>query len=485
MNIKNYVYLSIIVLSLPMFGQGKIQLILPQNIITKGENIQFILSATDQNTPKIAVNIDVLFANNLQIISQNHVFAIPSPKVYDIDLTNLKEEGSYIINAYILELGQNKILESHSYIFHQIDEGISNQFYAFKNKEIKYVDNANITFSKLNKRQLIQNQNDAQIIQYAIDEKYSYKTTHHSLILSGEVDTVHRFYFGDKSVNNIYACYPNSKTSKKLTQTVDNSYLTISSNEDNFYLFDIFNAQKVELQPNKIDYAKIVTDLVLLDKVDIDFINALSPSASLTKKISYLVDESVVNNKKSSSLEIKSDNFYELSQYPEFESIPLFLKEVIYPSKMVKSKLDKEKRDLILLSGVEKKWYTGKTLLIINDLPQPDHEVFLQMNWRELENIRLYRKVETLRNYFGPMGKNGVIEVYTKNYKASSAWITPNFLKEYQSTSPSIDDPKPRFKPLQFIGTNTANMHGDRIGKFNLFEVSKDKITLKSHYEVN
>ncbi len=475
----------IFLISISLYSQERIQFILPQNILNQGQNVNLIIASTSEDQIH-AVTIDIISTSTFNVVKSFFVKTSPSPKNYQINLTN-NEEGTYIIHAYLRQAEGNEVIESHMHLFHLLNEGITDKYMKFKTENSKvYHDLSNNQSSSVIKREKLFRQNNDSSIVFAIDENYLYKPSFKISGFSGLADQNSKYFFADKNINNIYACYPESKKTTKLNAGKNVGYLEINQeSNEGFYLFDIFNSIKVEWQPDQLSYTHLKEDLVIMSSEDISYINSLALNAGLAKKISYLLEDPKSENLASEPIKINSDNFYEQSLYPEFENISLFLKEVIYPSKTIKSKNNNLKREIILLSGVDKKWYSGKSLLIINGLPENDHEVFLQMKWKDLESVRLYRKIETLRNYYGPLGKNGVIEVVTKNRQISSDLIKPMFLTQESMFWNDPTDPKAAFMPLQFIGKNTQFYHGDRNGKFKLIEVSGDKVSIIKTYEVN
>lgn len=475
----------IILICVSLNSQARIQFILPQNMLNQGEDVNFIIASTLENQTQ-AVTIDVVSASSLTVIKQFFVNTSTSPKNYQIKLNN-NDEGTYIIHAYLRKVEENTVLESHMYTIHVLNEGRFDKYMKFKNENsLVYLTTDFNQSSYVNKREKLFRENKDSALVFAVDQNYLYKPSYKFSSSSGQADHVCRYFFTDKNVNNIYACYPESKKTVKLNPGKNVGYLDINKeNDEGFYLFDIFNARKVEWQPDFLSYEDLKDDLIMMSPDDISYINSLAQDAGLTKKITYLLEDTKPENSFSESIKINADNYYEQNLYPEFENIPLFLKEVIYPSKTIKSKDDKLKREIILLSGVDKKWYSGKSLLIINGLPENDHEVFLQLKWKDLESVRIYRKIETLRNYFGPLGKNGVIEVLTKNRQNSSSLIKPEFLTKESLFLNNPADPKAAFMPLQFIGKNTEFYHGDRNGTFKLFEVTNDRVSILKTYEVN
>jgi len=220
-----------------------------------------------------------------------------------------------------------------------------------------------------------------------------------------------------------------------------------------------------------------------MDTNVLDHINSLSNNASLNQKINHLLFETAIKNNLLPEVTIDADNKYELKNYQEFESLMLFIKEVVLPAKLVTTHKNKEQLEIIILSGVNKKWYPNKALLMVDGLPIHNHAMIKDLVWKDISSIQLFRKIETLRKYYGSMGRNGVIEISTKN-NSNQEIPKINLIENIEMVGIRKDDTRPFLKPLQFLGENTDFTHGDRIGKFYVFDFGAERLQLSTTYEV-
>ena len=118
--------------------------------------------------------------------------------------------------------------------------------------------------------------------------------------------------------------------------------------------------------------------------------------------------------------EITADNEYDLSRYQPFESLTLFMKEIMLPIKVIEKARGK---DLRLLMGISKAWFVQSPLLLIDGTIQPSITTIYDLSVQDVSSIKLYRNADLLLKHFGPMGRNGVIEVITKSRSSATATI--------------------------------------------------------------
>ncbi|HMP30721.1 MAG TPA: hypothetical protein PKD85_14035, partial [Saprospiraceae bacterium] len=380
-------------------GQNRIQFILPQNIYTKGEKIVLIIVPQNQNLSELPVTINIRSCESEKVLSQIFIYADSKNYIYEIDQPKDLTEGSYIISASLLAREESKIIEDHANIFHLLDLGLSEKYFTFETNQYQYQNESKAPSVNIKLRQEFQLDPRNSGVLFSVDQRYLYKPSYINYYIEGQLDELHRLYFEGNDLNNVYAFFPRSRKAIKLMQAtqMNMSNLPITRESvDGFYLFDTFKSKIKDINPrNPSNVPPAKYNLKLMRKDDIDFINSLADNAAITEKISYLVEDPKEMDRED-EYEIIADNNYNLTDFPEFESVPLFLKEVIYPSKIVKSKSGEKEREIVLLSSINKKWYTSKCLLIIDGLTQNNHEVLLQMSWRDISQIKLYRKVETL-----------------------------------------------------------------------------------------
>lgn len=116
---------------------------------------------------------------------------------------------------------------------------------------------------------------------------------------------------------------------------------------------------------------------------------------------------------------LTADNDYDLSKFQPFESLTLFMKEIMLPIKVIEKAKGK---DLRILMNTTKEWFAQSPLLLVDGYIQTNVALVYDIPVQDVLSVHLYRNAETLLRHFGPMGRNGVIEVKTKSkgYATSS-----------------------------------------------------------------
>ena len=469
-----------------LFGNQRIHFALPQNVFTKGELVPFLLKGIDPNYNQLPVTITVHACKDLKLVLQQHLLLNNKNPSYTLTLPEKMYEGSYVISAYVLEFNKPKIIESHAIVFHVIDQGISDQYYTFREAK-SIISDSSIEKTKVKCREKLTNINPTDNIKFSVDQSYYVKPKMKSEIHTGIADTLHRLYFKSDRVNNLIAFFQHNRKPLNLVASNDNNFISGELSPDELhqkhFVFDAFTNKPIDLSAEVIPLPFLVSDFVSMDTNEIDHINGLSNNASLNQKINHLLFEIPIINNLLPDVKIDADNTYELKNYQEFESLMLFIKEVVLPAKLVTASKNKEQLEIIILSGVNKKWYPQKALLMIDGLPIQNHAKIKELVWKDISSIQLFRKIETLRKYYGSMGRSGVIEITTKN-KSTPENLKLNLIENVEMFRIKIDDTRPFLKPLQFLGENTDLIHGDRIGKFYVFEFGAERLRLSTTYEV-
>lgn len=154
---------------------------------------------------------------------------------------------------------------------------------------------------------------------------------------------------------------------------------------------------------------------------------------------------------------VTADNDYDLSKFQPFESLTLFMKEIMLPIKVI----DKAKgKDLRILMNTTKEWFAQAPLLLVDGYIQTNAALIYDIPVQDVLSVHLYRNAETLLKHFGPMGRNGVIEVNTK----SKGYSTPSILlagleSSTSSLSNNISDRSNEFNAggMQYFGNYTSS----------------------------
>lgn len=105
------------------------------------------------------------------------------------------------------------------------------------------------------------------------------------------------------------------------------------------------------------------------------------------------------------------DDEYDLSKYLAFESLELFIREVILPLKIINKR---NNHSIRVLNADVKNWFDDAPKLMINGVFQPDIKQLFEIPFDQCTAIRLYRSLNTTRQRFGPIARNGIIEIITK-----------------------------------------------------------------------
>lgn len=480
------IILTLICQSVYLFGQQKIHFTLPQNILTKGENLSLLIKKTTLSRHTMPVMITIQSCRDISTIWKQQIDVDDDNYQYIASLPEKIYEGSYIITASVPELNRPNIIESHSIIFHIVHQGISEAYFAFKNTETTW--NSTLTAQKIQKRSspTIKNPTENPVI--LVDKSYLWKPYTKKMIATGSADTLHRLYFQSEPNNNYVVFFYESRKPYNLQPSFEKNIVACTPSTDAlrqfYFIFDVFTNKNIDI-PNIDIMPKIaLSDLVLMDVTDIDHINSLSENATLTEKINHIMYDAVTNQTNENNHPISNDNEYEMSDFQEFESLTLFIKEVVLPAKIVPSSKQKDQIEIILLSGVNKKWYPNKSLLMIDGKAVENHAIIREMAWKDISSIKIYRKTETLRKYYGSMGRYGVIEINTKKHYNTPTTSKNLILPISKSNVAPTADTRPRLKPIQYIGDIAQLTHGDRTGMFYLIEFGANQLILNTNYEV-
>jgi hypothetical protein len=470
-----------------LLGVQRIHFAIPQNIFTKGEKVPFLLKAINPSYHQLPVTISVHSCKDLKLVIQQQILIQQQNPSYILSLPEKMPEGSYVITAYILEYNKPKIMESHAIIFHIIDQGISETYYDFKDAK-NMIDNIpNETFiGKRRENPIGIGQSDH--IKFSVDQSYFFKPKIKSEIQSGTVDSIHRLYFRSDRKSNLLAFFQHNKKPLNLFASNENGIISgvLSPDEydQNFIVFDVFENKPLDLLSIKIQPPFSSFDFITMNSYDLEHINGLSEDATLNQKINHLLFETPIKNSELTDTIIEADNRYELNHYQEFESILLFINEVVLPVKLVRTSKTQENIEIFILSSVNKKWYPMKALLLIDGQPIQNHEILTKLVWKDINSIQLFRKIETLRKYYGSIGRNGVMEITTKKNSLMNSPKVSHIENLGTVGISSESDSRAYLKPLQFLSNKKSLTHGDRKGKFFILEFGDEKLLLNTIYEV-
>lgn len=371
------------------------------------------------------------------------------------------KKGTYIVSAYLLGNDGLTIIENHQKSIHVIDENTNiNEFYVFENGAVQA--NPKIVKSiKVNEALNIDNS-----MAFGIDSRLAKVTDIKVIFPLGNTllpDNSFRLFYSSNTLESEIQNYLALNSENKKTEKV-NYVESISGFSHRFYnsqdankflIFDSRNLKEVE-RPTAFNFDLSPTEKLKKISFEVN-IKELYKELLMNKKLNEYYEIQHQPLYKEIKDNIVSDNEYLMSNYTSFENVNTFFKEVVFP-------LKRNNKEIFLLSGVNKKWNVAKAVLIIDDHIVEDHSKIDNLDWSQLESIRLYRRIETFRQSYGSLGRNGIIEITTKNRV-----VTKNNNKLYMSEALTSKDHKAISSDTYFIPTATNH---NRIGNYQIFDWS-------------
>ena len=170
------------------------------------------------------------------------------------------------------------------------------------------------------------------------------------------------------------------------------------------------------------------------------------------------------------------DDEYDLSKFLPFESIELFIHEVVLPLKLLRKR---NLHSIRVLNKDTKNWFEEAPVLMVNGIIQSSISPLFEIPYDQCISIRLYRSLETTRQRFGPLARNGVIEILTKpSYQTSENTLKVEGLMPASPYSLSLpagrDADTPILTPVPLFGIARSNpvcyTHNDETGEFRYME---------------
>jgi hypothetical protein len=440
----------------------------PQSVFVANEEVKFAIASTSDKPLYVYVklqntsSLDVLNA----YIKVSNKLALASVK-----LPNEIKAGSYILTSYLLNANGIDVAESHSYMIHVTDGKCQNY------EQLTSKSNKNDTNTKrdvvLKKRSKIEGSSIKPATTYAIvNSEYAFTHSYQSSIFDNKsIDTCFRLFYkltnGKNDANKLAVLNLSTKFCSKV-QDCSNGIVSTMFNEskaNNELVFLDINA--IASYDGLSYYSPSLVERLTRSTVsDPASINKLYKQSTDRIKIKQYMAEQSSDSSANQLVKLKADNEYVMENYEKFETLDLFFKEVVLPYKIDRSKGD---FSIFLLTGVEKKWNKSKATLIIDGAIVNNHAKLFELKYEDVIAIRLYRKIETLRNHYGALGRNGVIEVTTKNPETIARFKIPNILNEKKNTDMSLMETIPDFDP-SFFATSPNAMHNDCTGKFEVYQ---------------
>lgn len=201
---------------------------------------------------------------------------------------------------------------------------------------------------------------------------------------------------------------------------------------------------------------------------------------------------------------LKPDRSIRINDYKFFPTLPLFLKEVPTTLKYRKTKGKQYTFKMFNPGFRRREFYTGNPLFIVDGQIIKDQQFIATLDMREIEKLDLFFNEGSLQQYFGEIGKSGV--VFISSHSGRIKLPENNTINisglSYPPTYPiAIESPKsevPIFRPLLYwhpqLQTNSlgecdfAFIQSHDKGKFMIEVVAQtaDGEILRSHkfYEV-
>lgn len=445
----------------------------PQSVYVANEEVKFDIVSYSEKPLFVYVKLQNTTSDD---IVKAYVKTSNQLTLASIRLPNEIKAGSYFLTSYILNANGIAVAEHHTYMIHITDGKCVN--YEYLSPSIVKNDKIPQSELKIKKRSNITGPAIRPALAYAIvntDYRYahSYQT---STFDNSSIDTCFRLFYklinGSNDVNKLAVLNLNNKFCTKV-QDCGNGIISTSFNENranNELVFLDINA--IATYEGLVSYSTPIVDRLSHTRLTApEAINKLYKQSTDRIKINQYIAEENADSLVSQPARLKADNEYILENYEKFENLDLFFKEVVLPYKIDKSNGN---FSIFLLTGVEKKWNKLKATLIIDGVIVNNHAKLFELLYEDVVSIRLYRKIETLRNHYGALGRNGVIEVTTKKPVAALRFIIPDVISSLKRTKHSLCESCPSFDPAFFTTSDNA-MHNDCIGKFEVYNATANE----------
>ncbi len=442
----------------------------PQSVYVANEDVKFSINGIKQQPLYIYLKLE---STNGRLVQMYYVKVNQGTFISYFTLPAEISAGSYVLTAYLLQANGVDVAEEQTYIIH-VTDGKYDDYATFLAKD-SIQSKSNGPVIKTNKRsdiaKYLMGNNGCTIVntKFGIDKSYSA-----SIHVSAAIDTIFRLFYmlSDPTISSKVVCFNQSNRTCTKVQDLGNGIISVLYSENksnnNFIFLNINTiSEYTNLSPH---YPKTKTP-VLIKANNYLPINDLYNSSAERIKINQYFFEAKEDSLPVMVPKIKADNEYIMDNYEKFENLELFFKEVILPYKMEN---ESGYKSIFLLTGIEKKWNKVKATLIIDGTIINDHTLLFDVKPQDLVSIKFYRKIETLRNYYGALGRNGIVEVTTKQPAKTNPFTFPNILKKRMTQTNYTLSPLPYLDPVFFIeATNSA--HNDCIGEFSIYSTTDGK----------
>ena len=176
-----------------------------------------------------------------------------------------------------------------------------------------------------------------------------------------------------------------------------------------------------------------------------------------------------------------ADDEYVLSEFMAFESLELFFKEVVGGARI---RTQGDEILFRLLNGDSKNWYNEEPALLIDGRLEEDLSALWDLKFEDCTEVRLYRTLQSIRGVFGPLGRNGIIEVNTRQPVTTGLTVLDGVYPWYDYDLKNVPaTPEVAvFRPVQYFAPNRSLQvcfqHADDLGEFVFESVGLDSRTV-------
>lgn len=458
---------------------SKFTLILPQTAFVPGERVWFGLG-NEAGNEATYLELNLYKAGTRLIVEHQYIKVDTLFGTYSFTLHPDISAGSYVLSLSTAAINELAIVSESAQMIHVMSQDPETKYQVFADGvQGQFGDLAisrNITTRQVCE---IPGSTGQASISYVVQKNYDTGRSVFYYENPGmKPDTCFRTYLSAKNTQNIFAFFPESRKTQKVSQGENGAISVVLKpglGDGGFNLIDVLTGE--DRNDAVLQSYALPSFNAKLAELDVDSrktLASLHDSSLKREKLNRIFhsDRYFELHEDDGIAQIKSDNHYEMSEYLEFESLELYLREVVLPVRLRKSK---EGRFINVLNGDFKKWLPGEAIIFIDGRLVKDHEVFLKMSWKDLKSIDLFRSIGKLKQYYGALGRNGIVEIKTNDAGAPEVkYANALPLKRINFTQVDIHSTEPELSAIHYFGKPgmPSLIHGDDQGQFTYFEVS-------------
>ncbi len=201
---------------------------------------------------------------------------------------------------------------------------------------------------------------------------------------------------------------------------------------------------------------------------------------SLTEEISTAMDPNAV---------------YKISEYSSFKDIPTFFRELVTPLKFRYKKKKGYTAKIFNSAQNARKFFSGPPLFIIDGIITRDANFVAELEIQNIDRIEIFNRKEKLNEYFGPIGVNGAVLIFSKKgisdypvfdfanyYSINGLQVKKDFIPYHPD---KVDRHEPVFQPLVYWNSSLSTdeqgeasfsfFQTDDLGVFQIQVVAQDE----------